>query len=363
MIRRAEFSLAAIVGLGKAITMKPDASPRPRRQFIKEVSAATAGVILHQTLPAAETSSTPVATAESTPGEIPRRKLGRTGEKVSIMSLGGHTLALAADEAESIRIVHEAIAGGINFMDNAWDYHDGRSEILMGQALKGRRDQVFLMTKCCAHKRGQTKKAALEMLEESLTRLQTDRLDLWMLHELTTMDQVDAAFVPGGPLEGLLAAKKQGKVRYLGFTGHQSAAIHLAMLKQDFPFDAVLMPVNAFEPDRKGFRIEVLPELQKRELGVLGIKSLGGTPARVLRDGRYTAEQLLRFSMSQPITTQIVGMSSLQNLRDNLAIAQKFTPMPKEEMEKLVAQLSADNPARGYAQYQLPGYRDGRGLA
>ena len=341
--------------------MKPDSLPRHRRQFIKEVGVATAGVMLHQTLPA-ETDSASGGKSETKSGEVPRRRLGRTGEMLSIMGIGGHTLALAPNEEESLRIVHEAIEGGINFMDNAWEYHEGRSEIVMGKALKGWRDRVFLMTKCCAHKRGQTKKAALEMLDESLTRLQTDRLDLWMLHQLTTMDEVQAAFTTDGPLEGLLAAKKQGKVRYLGFTGHQSAEVHLAMLNHGFPFDAVLMPVNAFEPNRKGFRTEVLPVLQKRELGVLGIKSLGGTPARVLRDGKYTAQQLLRFSLSHPITTQIVGMSSLQNLRDNLEIARNFTPMRPAEMEKLVAQLSTDNNAQGFARYHLPGYRDGHGV-
>jgi len=341
--------------------MKPENQPRRRRQFIKEVSVATAGIMLHQTLAAADSESAD-AGATTKPGGVPRRKLGRTGQMVSLLGVGGHTLALAPSEADSIRIVHEAIDGGINFMDNAWDYHDGRSEEIMGKALKDRRDQVFLMTKCCAHKRGQTKQAALEMLEQSLKRLQTDHLDLWMLHELTTMDQVNAAFPEGGPLEGLLEAKKQGKVRYLGFTGHQSAGIHLAMLKHDFPFDAVLMPVNAFEPDRKGFRTEVLPELQQRELGILGIKSLGGTPARILRDGKFTASQLLRFSLSQPITTQIVGMNSLQNLRDNLKLAQNFQPMPKDEMEKLVADLASANALQHYAQYHQPGYSDGRGM-
>jgi predicted aldo/keto reductase-like oxidoreductase len=246
-------------------------------------------------------------------------------------------------------------------MDNAWDYHDGRSEMVMGKALKGRRDEVFLMTKVCAHIRGQTRQAVMEMLEESLSRLQTDHFDLWMLHELTTMDQVNAAFTEGGPLEGLLEAKKQGKVRYIGFTGHASTEVHMAMLKPDFPFDAVLMPINAFEQNRKGFRDEVLPELQKRGIGILGMKGLGGTPARVLRDGRYTAKQLLRFSLSHPITTQIVGMRSIENVNDNLEIARAFTPMPKEEMESLIAQLSRENAEQLYAEYQCPGYRDGRG--
>jgi aryl-alcohol dehydrogenase-like predicted oxidoreductase len=338
--------------------MKPDSLPRHRRHFIKEVGLATAGVMLHKTMPAAGTNP-PVDTKS---GEVPRRKLGRTGEMVSIIGVGGHTFAIAESEAESIRIIHEAVDGGINFMDNAWEYNEGRSEILMGKALKGRRDRAFLMTKCCSHRRGQTKEAALKMLEESLTRLQTDRLDLWMLHQLTDMDEVNAAFKEGGPLEGLLEAKKQGKVRYLGFTGHESAEIHLAMLKRDFPFDAVLMPINAFEANRKGFRTEVLPVLQKRELGILGIKSLGGHPAKVLRSGKYNAKELLRFSMSQPITTQIVGMKSLENLHDNLALVRNFTPMKPAEMEKLVAQLLTDNAAQGYAQYHLPGYRDGHGL-
>ena len=329
-----------------------DTPSHPRREFIKGVSVATAGILLPGVVDAVETRT----------AGVPRRKLGRTGEMLSIVGIGGHTLALAASEEESIRIVHEALDAGINFMDNAWEYHDGGAEKLMGKALKGRRDQAFVMTKVCAHRRGQTKEAALKMLEESLTRLQTDRRDLWMLHQLENMEEVNAAFAAGGPLEGMLEAKRQGKVRYLGFTGHQSPDVHLAMLKHDFPFDAVLMPVNAFEPARKGFRTEVLPVLEKRELGVLGIKTFGGSPAKVLDAGKYTAQQLLRFSLSHPVTTQIVGMSSLQNLRDNLAVARDFVPMPKAEMEALVAGLSVDNATRKFALYQLPGYRDGHGI-
>jgi predicted aldo/keto reductase-like oxidoreductase len=285
--------------------------------------------------------------------------LGRTGEQVSIIGIGGHTLALASDETESIQIVHEAIDNGINLMDNAWHYHQGRAEEVMGKALKGGwREKAFLMTKACAHIRGQTRQACMEMLEESLKRLQTDHLDLWMLHQLTTNEQVQAAWKPGGPMEALADAKKQGKVRYVGFTGHQSAEIHMAMLEHDFDFDAVLMPINAFEPHRKAFRSVVLPELNKRKIGVLGIKSLGGTPARILGTGKFTAKQLLRFSMSQSITTQIVGMRSLQNLRDNLEIVRNFTPMSKDEMESLVAQCSSFETKR-YCQYQQPGYCDG----
>jgi aryl-alcohol dehydrogenase-like predicted oxidoreductase len=335
--------------------MNSNSTPLPRRQFIKGVSVAAAGIALAQNLPGAA----PAAAAST--GTVPRRKLGATGESVSMIGVGGHTMALAKTEEESISIIHGAIDAGINFMDNAWDYNEGRSEIIMGKALKGRRDKVFLMTKVCAHARGQTKQACMEMLEESLTRLQTDHLDLWMLHQLTTPDEVAAAWKPGGPMEALTEAKKQGKVRFVGFTGHQSAQIHLSMLSHDYPFDAVLMPVNAFEPNRKGFRTEVLPELNKRNLGVLGIKSLGGTPARILQDGKFTARQLLRFSLSHSITTQIVGMSSLQNLHDNLELVRNFTPMPKDEMEKLVAQISTLPPDEYFA-YRHPRYRDGRGI-
>jgi len=339
--------------------MQSNSPPLHRRKFIKGVAVAAAAAALAPSLPGAETN---VPAPNPRAGEVPRRKLGATGESVSIIGVGGHTMALAQSEEESIRIIQEAIDGGINFMDNAWEYHQGRSETVMGKALRGKRDQVFLMTKVCAHVRGQSKQACLEMLEESLKRLQTDRLDLWMLHELGTMEEVEAAWKPGGPIEALTEAKKQGKVRYVGFTGHRSAEIHLSMLKHDYPYDAVLMPVNAFEPNRKGFRTEVLPELMKRKMGVLGIKSLGGTPARILREGKFTARQLLRFSLSHPITTQIVGMSSLQNLRDNLELVRNFTPMPPEEREKLVAEISSLRPDE-YLAYRDPHYRDGRGVA
>lgn len=330
--------------------MKLDHTSFPRRTFLKGVTAAAAGLALRP-------DSTALA-AEATAG-IPRRKLGRTGKMLSIIGMGGHTLALAPEERESIQMVHDAIDAGVNFMDNAWDYNRGRSEEVMGKALKGGwRDKVFLMTKVCPHKRVQTREVCMEMLEESLKRLQTDHLDLWMLHELENLEQVEAAWKPGGPMEALVDAKEQGKVRYLGFTGHTSADIHLAMLKHDFEFDAVLMPINAFEDNRVGFRTQVLPELVKREIGVLGMKGLGGIPARILRDGRFTAEQLLRFSLSHPITTQIIGMRSLQNLRDNLELAQNFKPMPKDEMESLMAACS-DLDTNYYCHYQQPGYHDG----
>src|SRR5262245_18719415 len=190
--------------------MQPeDSSPLDSREFIKTAGLAAAGLAVPHVLSGAETSTAPAAATETKSGAIPKRQLGKTKEMVSIIGVGGHTLATASTEEESIRIVHEAIDAGVNFMDNAWEYNGGRSEIVMGKALKDRRDKVFLMTKDCSH--GEGKAVSLGHLEESLKRLQTDHLDLWMVHQLQTMAEVNAAFAPGGAIEGLEAAKKQGK--------------------------------------------------------------------------------------------------------------------------------------------------------
>jgi aryl-alcohol dehydrogenase-like predicted oxidoreductase len=323
----------------------------PRRTFLKNIGVAAATIALQPNLTRA--ADAPAATS----GTVPKRKLGRSNEMISIIGLGGHTLALAPTEDESIRMVHEALDAGINLMDNAWEYHDGKSELVMGKALKGRRDAAFLMTKVCTHGKG--KDVAMKMLEESLSRLQTDHLDLWMIHAIDKESEIEAAFAPGGVIEALELARKQGKIRYVGFTGHTSPKLHLAMLKHEYPFDAVLMPINCFENERKGFRVEVLPELNRQNIGPLGMKCMGGTPAKVVKDGKLTAQQAIRFSLSQPITTQVVGMSSLANLRDNLEIVRNFTPMPASEMEHLTAQCAARDDEKLYARYLTPGYRDG----
>src|SRR5581483_6701992 len=242
----------------------------PRRAFLKGVSAVAAGLTLNGTLPAALGEGATSAAS----GGVPKRKFGRASEEVSIVGVGGHTLATAASEAESIRMVHEAIDGGINFMDNAWEYHEGRGEEVMGKGLKGWRDKVFLATKVCTH--GKDKKVAMRMLEESLRRLQTDRLDLWSIHAIASEEEVAAAFAPGGVVEALDEARKQGKTRDVGFTGHTSPKFHLAMLTHGYQFDAVLMPLNAFEAERRGFRVEVLPQLNQHGIAALGMKSLGG---------------------------------------------------------------------------------------
>src|SRR5579884_340933 len=200
--------------------------------------------------------------ASAAGASIPRRPLGRTDVEVSVLALGGAHLGRAPSEHEATRIVHAAIDAGLTFMDNAWEYHQGRSEEWMGKALEGRRDQVFLMTKVCSH--GRDKKVALQQLEDSLRRLRTDYLDLWQIHEVIYEDDPDRHFQPGGTVEALVEAKRQGKVRFIGFTGHKDPSIHLKMLGHGFPFDTCQLPINCFDGTYRSFEQHVLPELKRQ---------------------------------------------------------------------------------------------------
>jgi aryl-alcohol dehydrogenase-like predicted oxidoreductase len=273
---------------------------------------------------------------------IPLREFGKSGVKLSALGLGGHHLGDAVSYSTAERIVHEAIDGGITFFDNCWEYHNGRSEDWMGRALQGRRDKVFLMTKVCTH--GRDKALALRMLEQSLRRLQTDHLDLWQLHGVVFENDPDLAFKPGGGYEALLEAKKQGKVRFIGFTGHKQPELHLAMLRRG-RFDAVQMPLNAFDGQFRSFEQQVLPEAAKRGMAVLGMKSMCGTSAPI-KKAVLTAEEALRYAMSLPgVTVTISGMENLQVLQANLKVAQGFTPMTGEELEAVrskAAQAASD---------------------
>ena len=208
----------------------------------------------------------------------------------------------------------------------------------MGQALKGRRDKVFLMTKVCTH--GRDKQVALRQLDESLKRLQTDHLDLWQVHECVYDNDPERHFAKGGVIEALDEAKKAGKVRYVGFTGHKNPAIHLKMLSYNYPFDSVQMPLNAFDASYRSFHKHVLPEVNKRGMAGLGMKSLGGN-GQPITQGVVTVEEALRFAMSLPVTTTISGIDSLAVLRQNLAIARGFQPITAEEMEALVRRCAA----------------------
>jgi len=273
------------------------------------------------------------------PDQIPLRHLGRTGIKVSALGLGGHHLGDVATVDEAVDLVHEAIDSGITFFDNCWEYYDGRSEDWLGRGLKGKRDSVFLMTKVCTH--GRSAALALKMLEESLRRLQTDHLDLWQIHDMAFDNDPELAYAQDGVIHALDKAKQQGKTRFVGFTGHKSPAVHLKMLQLGYPFDTVQMPLNPFDGTFiHSFERQVLPEVNKRGMAALGMKSFGGTAMSIKR-GVVKPEELLRYAMSLPVAVTISGMDSFRILRQNLKVAGGFVPMPDQEMQALRDRCSA----------------------
>lgn len=290
-----------------------------RRRFVKGTAMAGAGLALAQSA-----------------GEVPKRPLGKTGLQVSILGVGGYHLGSAESDEAGERIVHEAIDNGINFFDNAWEYHHGVSEERMGKALMGRRDKVVLMTKVCTH--GRDRKVAMQQLEESLIRLRTDHLDVWQIHEVIYDNDPDRIFAPGGAIEALDEAKKQGKVRFVGFTGHKDPDIHLKMLSHDYPFDTVQMPLNMMDASyTRSFQKLVLPELIRRGIAPLGMKSLCGS-GEAVTNGVFTAEEGLRYAMSVPgVAVTISGMESIDVLRQNLQIARGFQPLKPGELTQLSA--------------------------
>ncbi len=273
--------------------------------------------------------------------KLPKRPLGATGEEVSILCLGGgHVARLSISSSEVIRIIQYAIDQGVTFIDTAWEYHSGRSEALIGEAIRGRRDDLFLMTKVCARDRA----GAMEQLEESLRRLGTDRLDLWQFHEINYDNDHEWIFAPGGAAEAAREALKSGKVRYVGFTGHKNPDFLLSMLEHDFPWTTVQMPINVLDASFRSFGKRVLPELQKRGIATLGMKSLGGE-GQLIRKAGLTPQQCIRFALSQPIATLVSGMDSIEVVDQNVAIARDFQPMSEEELNELAkttAKIASD---------------------
>jgi len=272
---------------------------------------------------------------------IARRSFGRYLDRVSILGLGGYHLGLTSVK-EAVRIVHEAIDAGVNFLDNAWEYHDGESERRMGRAIADRREAVFLMTKVCTH--GRDARVAMRQLDESLRRLRTDYLDLWQIHECVYDNDPDRHFSKGGVVEALTRAREQGKVRFVGFTGHKDPAIHLRMLSFGFPFDACQLPLNGFDASFRSFQTHVLPELATQGIAAIGMKSLGGD-GRVVRKKAARAGEALRYAMSLPVCTTVSGIDSLRVLHQNLRIARTFVPMTVRERaayERRLADASED---------------------
>jgi uncharacterized protein len=299
-----------------------------RRKFLQGAAIMSASPLI----PSRAHSASDIVSPEIPEGAVPKRSLGRTGIQVSALGLGGYHLGSASTDQAANEIVAKALDHGIDFFDNAWEYHDGLSEERLGRALKGKRQNAFLMTKVCTH--GRDKKVAMRMLEESLRRLQTDHLDLWQIHEVIYENDPDMIFAPGGAAEALLDAKKQGKVRFVGFTGHKDPEIHLRMLDHDFPFDTVQMPLNCFDASFRSFEMRVLPEAARRGIAVLGMKSLGGS-GEMVRHGGITAQQGLRYAMSLPVATTISGVDSMEVLDQNLAVATNFQPFTAAELKEL----------------------------
>lgn len=273
--------------------------------------------------------------------EVPMRELGRTGEKVSCIGLGGSHIGKVKDEQESIRIMRSAIDRGLTFMDNSWDYNDGdgASETRMGKALRdGYREKVFLMTKVD----GRSKDLAAKQLDESLRRLQTDHLDLLQLHEVIRMEDPDRAFAEGGAIEALKEARQAGKCRFIGFTGHKDPFIHLRMLdaaaRHDFRFDAVQMPLNVMDAHFRSFQHQVLPELVKQGIGVLGMKSMGS--GVILKSKVVKPIECLHYALNLPTSVVITGIDSMKILDQAIDAARTFKPMTEEQVASLLARTA-----------------------
>jgi aryl-alcohol dehydrogenase-like predicted oxidoreductase len=256
---------------------------------------------------------------------------------VSSVGLGGYHLGNARTVTEAVRIVHAAIDAGITFLDNAWEYHEGESERRMGRAIADRRDAVFLMTKVCTH--GRDASVAMRQLEQSLRRLRTDYLDLWQIHECVYDNDPERHFSNGGVVEALTLAKEQGKVRYVGFTGHKDPSIHLRMLSYGYPFDACQLPLNGFDARFRSFQKLVLPELARQQIAAIGMKSLGGD-GRAIRKRAASVEDALRYAMSLSVCTTVCGIDSMRILRQHLRIARRFSPMSAREQRRYEASLA-----------------------
>ena len=287
---------------------------------------------------------------------VPTRPLGATGEDVSILGLGGYHLGTIKSEREAGRLVHAAIDAGVTFMDNAWEYHDGRSEVLMGKAIADRRDRVFLMTKVCTH--GRDRREAMRQLDTSLKRLKTDYLDLWQVHECVYANDPERHFASGGVIDALEQARRQGKVRFVGFTGHKHPEIHLAMLAYAFPFDTCQLPLNCFDSSFRSFEHDVLPKLLSRRIAPIGMKSLGGD-GRQVKKKVITAEEGLRYALSLPVATVVSGIDSMRVLRQNLAVARGFRPMTARQMAALRRRVADEASDGRYELYKTTAQHEG----
>jgi predicted aldo/keto reductase-like oxidoreductase len=337
-----------------------------RRDFLKSTVIAAAPLAAANFVSSAQT-----ACAEEPPGasnyplppqtrsgDMLYRTLGRTGQRVSLLGLGGYHIGSQQDEQESIRIIRSAIDRGVTFMDNCWDYHDGGSEVRMGKALRdGYRPKVFLMTKID----GRTKAAAAQQIDESLRRLQTDHLDLLQHHEIIRLEDPDRVFAEGGAMEAVVAAKKAGKLRFIGFTGHKDPLVHLRMLeiagRHGFHFDAVQMPLNVMDAHFRSFARQVVPQLVKDGIGVLGMKPMGS--GAILKSKLVTPTECLHYAMSLPTSVVISGIDSMEILRQDLEAVRTFQPLSSQQMAALLQRTAAAAAEGHYEMFKTSDRFDG----
>jgi predicted aldo/keto reductase-like oxidoreductase len=310
-----------------------------RRKFVKLAVAGTFATAAAMPLPAVETRE----------GDMLYRTLGSTGIKVSAIGLGGFHIGEPRDEKEGIRILRTAIDRGITFMDNCWDYHDGGSELRMGKGLRdGYREKVFLMTKID----GRRKTSAARQIDESLKRLQTEQIDLLQFHEIIRMEDPARVFAAGGAFEAALEARKAGKIRFIGFTGHKDPRIHLKMLEtaaeNKFKFDTVQMPLNVMDAHYRSFEHEVLPVLVKNNIGVLGMKSLGN--GIILKSKTVTAIECLHYALNLPTSVVITGIDNMKVLEQALEAVRTFKPMNEQQRTALLAKTKT---AAARGEYEL----------
>ena len=299
-----------------------------------------------------------LAATETRPGSVPTRPLGRTQERLSILCLGGWHIGAVEDEREAFRIMDAAIDRGLTFFDNAWDYHQGGSEERMGRALArdGLRKKVFLMTKNCER----DYQGSMRNLEESLRRLKTDYIDLWQFHEMCYDNDPDWVFEKGG-IKAALQARKEGKVRFIGFTGHKDPRIHLKMLSKPFDWATAQMPINILDAHYRSFQNQVVPVCVDKGVSALGMKSLGGGHPRgiIVKNTSLTAPQCIHYALSLPITSLVVGIQSMEDLEQSLAIATDFQPMPENDKKELLARTKAVATDGRYEQFKSTQNFDG----
>jgi predicted aldo/keto reductase-like oxidoreductase len=304
-----------------------------RRDFLKSATVAGVAAATSSAIGQSNSTSTPITRPQSP--DMPYRQLGTTGEMVSAIGMGGYHLGKQKDADESIRLIHAGIDRGITFMDNCWDYNDGISEVRMGQALRnGYRQKVFLMTKMD----GRTADEYNKQLEQSLGRLQTDMIDLVQFHEVIRMEDPDRIFAAGGAIEAAVAAKKAGKIRYIGFTGHKDPAVHLRMLetaqKHGFHFDTVQIPVNVMDAHFRSFTQQVMPVAIKQGIGVLAMKTFGDH--FILGSNTVKPIEALHYGLTQPVSVVITGIDSTTILEQALEAARTFKPMTQAQVESLL---------------------------